>query len=176
MPGTEERASVRAETLLVEQRRGEVVPGLERTTVDTRDLVVRKHVVLVLAHEPLHTEEVQVPLVGVARQGTDLKTGSRSPAAVALAVGGSARAADTGDGDGAARLALGELTLDLVDVGRNGSVAGGASRVCVVVGAMLESNGELEKRQQAEDHGHHAGGLAEVGHGEEGKWVLFVFG
>lgn len=98
MPGTEESLRVRAETSLVHERRGEIVPGLERTTVDTRNLVVRKPVVLVLGHEPLHTQEVQVPLVGVARQSTELETGRSSVAAIALAVGCSTGAAHTSDG------------------------------------------------------------------------------
>jgi hypothetical protein len=175
VPGAEERTSVRAETLLVQERCGEVVPGLERATVNTRDLVVRERVALILGHEPLHAEEVQVPLVGVARQGTDLKTRRSSPSAVALAVGGSARAADTGDGQGASRLALGELTLDLVDMGLDDGVVG-ASRMCVVVGAMLKSYGELKNRQHGDEHSHHAGWLAEVGHGEEGRVLFWGFG
>jgi hypothetical protein len=139
--------------------------------VNTRDLVVGQPVVLALGHEPLHTQEVQVPLIGVARQRTDLKARGSSPAAIALAVGGSARAAHTSDGGEALRLTLGEFTLDLVDVGLNGSV-GGASRVCVMVGTMLESDSELENRQQGDEHCHHAGGFAEVGHLEESSGCL----
>jgi hypothetical protein len=167
VPGTEKSLRVRAETLLVQEGCGEVVPALERTTVNTRDLVVRKPVVLVLGHEPLHTEKVQVPLVGIARQRTELETGSSSPAAIALAVGRSAGAAHTSDGNEALlRLTLGEFTLDLVDVGLNGSICV-AGRVSVVVRAMLESDCELENGQEGDEHGHHAGGFAEVGHREE---------
>lgn len=65
---------MRAETSLVQQRSGEVVPRLERTAVNTRDLVVGQLVALALALEPLHAEEVQVVLVGIASQLADLQT------------------------------------------------------------------------------------------------------
>jgi hypothetical protein len=64
------------------------------------------------------------------------------------------------------RLTLGEFTLDLVHVGLDSSVCV-AGRVSVVVRAMLESDGELKNGQEGDEHGHHAGGLAEVGHVEE---------
>jgi hypothetical protein len=67
---------MRTETGLVQERCGEVVPSLERATVDTGDLVVGQLVVLVLALESLHAEEVQVPLVSVLLQLAELQTGS----------------------------------------------------------------------------------------------------
>lgn len=38
----------------------------------------------------------------------------------------------------------------------------------VVVRAVLEGDGELEEGEEGDQHGHHALGLAEVGH-DEGK-------
>lgn len=164
---------MRTETLLVGEWGREGVPGLEGTTVDTRDLVVGEHVVLVLGGEPLHTEQVQIPLVGVLDQLADLETGSRGAAAVALAVGGMAVAADTGNGKVAQRgLALGELALDIVHVGDNGGVVSSASGVRMVVRAVLERDSELKNGQKRKDHGHHVRGLAEVCH--LGKTVVVL--
>jgi hypothetical protein len=69
------------ETSLVEQWCREIVPCREWTTVDTGNLVVRELVILGLGLEPLHSNEVQVPLVGVLPQLTDLQTRVRLPLA-----------------------------------------------------------------------------------------------
>ena len=99
MPRAKKGLRVRAEARRVDQRGGEVVPAGERTSVDTNDLVVRKPVVLVLCHESLHTQKIQVPLVGILLQLTNLETGRRdTTCAVADAVVVGACAADTGDG------------------------------------------------------------------------------
>lgn len=42
--------------------------------MDTGNLVVAELVALALAHEPLHSQEVQIPLIGIVSQLTDLKT------------------------------------------------------------------------------------------------------
>jgi hypothetical protein len=82
-------------------------------------------------------------------------------------------AADASNGEVAQRrLALGELALDVVHVGDNGSVVGSASGMRMVVGAVLECDSELEDRQKREDHGHHVRGLAEVCH--FGKTVMLL--
>lgn len=162
-----------AETSVVDQRGWEIVPGDKGTAVDTGDLVVGEDVTLVLCYEPLHTENVQVPGLGVAGQVTDLETGGSRASAIAVSIGSIAVAADTLDGNRASGLALLEFSLNLLEVTLDkvlGRVAGESSMV--VMGAMLERNSELKKRQEGKDHGHHARRLAEVGHDE--KKVLFL--
>lgn len=159
VPGTKECHAVRAETSLVNERRREAVPADERTAVDTRYLVEGQDVTLVLCQEPLHTEQVKVPLVAVAGQVADLKTGRSSASAIALSIGSVTSAADSFDGDGVPGLAFLELSLNLLKMALN------QSRVDMrVLGAVLESNGELKDRQECEEHAHHARGLAEVCH------------
>lgn len=120
----------------------------------TGDLVVGQPIRLGLGHEPLHTQNVQVPLVGILPQGTDLKTRRR------------ALVGDTSDGEEAFTLALGELLGDDIHLGLDDIVVGEAPGVVVVVCAMVEGSGEVEERQEGEDHGHDVLGLAEAGHGE----------
>lgn len=167
VPGSEEGAAVRAETSLVDKRSGEPVPGGERTSVDTSDLVVTKSVTFVLGHEPLHTKEVQVPLVAVVPQLADLETGVRLPAiVVAVAPPLSAGAADTADGNvgtNATALALLKRLRSLVNLGLDLGVAA----VLVVVDTMLRGDSDLEESKQSNQHGHHALGLAKVGHDVE---------
>lgn len=169
VPGTEQNLRVRAETGLVDQRSREVVPGNERTAVNTNDLVVRKPVVLVLCLEPLHTQQVQVPLVGILRQLTDLKTGSRDTAvAVAGAIAAGACAADTGDGGESTRLTGNQAVSDFINLPFEDGVVGlGMTSVVLVVRSVLEGNCELEESKKGEQHGGHALGLAEVCHGED---------
>jgi hypothetical protein len=140
--------------------------------VDTSDLVVTEDIGLALAHESLHTKEVQVELIRVASQSTDFLA---SIGLSAVGVAGSppvgAGAAHTRGGNELTILALLKglvellnLSLDLVDLH---DVAVG-----VVVGAMLRRDGNLEEREERKQHGHHALGLAEVGHGAESRKFL----
>ena len=160
-----------AETSIVQQRRGEVVPGDKGTAVDTGDLVIGEDVTLVLCHEPLHTEKVQVPGLGVASQVADLETGSSRASAIAVSIRSIAVAAGTLDGNGAPGLAFLEFSFDLLEVTLDKVLGRVAGESMVVASAMLERNSELKKRQEGKDHGHHARRLAEVGHDE--KKVLF---
>lgn len=140
--------------------------------MNSSDLVVGQSVVLVLGHEPFHTEEIQVPRILVVGTGklTDLDTGGRAASAVALTIGGGAFAADTSDGGETRRLALEELSLDLVDVVLNGSVdVDGTVLVRVVVAAVLEGDRDLQDSEEGNQHGHHALGLAEDG--RHGWWL-----
>jgi len=165
VPGPKKNVTMGAETRLVDQRGGEAVPGLEWTTVNTSNLVVSKPVIPALGHEPLHTEEVQVPLIGILPQLTDLKTRERLPAIeVAVAPPLDTSAADTADGDlrtNSTTLALGKRVGNIVDLGLEHIVI---AAVAVSV-AMAEGGGELEESEEGKDHGHHVLGLAEVGHG-----------
>jgi hypothetical protein len=152
---------VRAETSLVNKRSWELVPCGERTSVDTGNLVVTKSITFVLAHEPLHTKEVQVPLIGVLRQRTELKTRVRLPAiagAVAPPLG--AVAANTTGGNVGTNVTLGKSIGDVVDVRLDLVI----TLVGMVVGAMLRCDGNLEECEESNQHGHHALGLAEVCH------------
>ena len=165
VPGTEQSLRVRAKTSLVDERSGEVVPGDERTAVNTDDLVVREPVVLVLRHKPLHAQQVQVPLVGILLQLTDLKTRSRDTAvAVAGAIAAGTCAADTGDGSVSTRLTGNQAVSNLVNLPLDDGVLGMTS--VVVVGSMPKGDCELEESKEGEQHGGHVCGLAEVGHGE----------
>ena len=158
---------MRTETGLVEKRGREVVPGDERTAVNTDDLVVREPVVLVLCHEPLHTQQVQVPLVGILLQLTDLKTGSRDTAvAVAGTIAAGACAADTSDGGVSTRLTSNQAVSDLVNLPLQDGVLGSGMTSVVVVCSVSKSSCELEESEESEQHGSHVRGLAEVGHGE----------
>jgi hypothetical protein len=174
VPGTEKGAAVRTETSLVDERSRELVPGREGTAVNTSNLVVTKSVALVLAHEPLHTEEVQVPLVRVSSQITDLKTRVRLPSivvAVSPPLGSSA--ADTADGNirtDTATLTLLKSFSNVINLCLDDVVCGSA--VSMVVAAVLRGDGDLEKGKESDQHGHHALGLAEVGHDVELKWIF----
>lgn len=163
MPGSEEGAAVGTETSLVDKRSREVVPRREWTSVNTGNLVVAQLVAFVLAHEPLHAEQIQVPLVGVLLQLTDFKTRVRLPAiAVAVSPPDSAGAADTADGKVGtnATLALRQSLGDVLNVRFDLTVAA----LVVVVGTMLRGDGDLEEGKESDQHGHHALGFAEVGH------------
>lgn len=141
MPRSEESLRVRAETSLIDKRSGEVVPCLERTAVDTGDLVVTQLVVLALAHEPLHTEQVQVPLVAVVPQLTNLQTGVGLPAvAVTVTPPIGTSATDTADGQKWANIALGELVGCDIDLGLDHIIH---AAVSVVVASMLGGNRQL---------------------------------
>ena len=165
MPRTEKNLRVRAETSLVEQRSGEVVPGDIGTAVNTDDLVVRKLVVLVLCHEPLHTQQVQVPLIRILLQLADLKTRRRDTAvAVAGTIAAGACAADTGDGGVSTRLAGNQAVGNLINLPLDDGVLRMTS--VLVVGSVLEGDCELEESEKCEQHGGHVLGLAEVCHGE----------
>jgi hypothetical protein len=72
----------------------------------------------------------------------------------------SARAADTTDGEEWADIALCKLVGSGIKLSLDKIVC---ATVLVSV-AMLCSNGQLEKGEEAEEHGDHALGLAEVGH------------
>lgn len=165
MPRSEESAAVGAESSIVHEGRREPVPGGERTSVNTSNLVVTKGVAMVLAHEPLHTNEIQVPLILILSQLTDLETGVRLPVvAVAVSPPHSLRAADTVDGNvgtNSTTLALLELGLDLGDLIVDDIVGVAAD---VVVSSVLGGNGDLEESEESDQHGHHALGLAEVRH------------
>ena len=164
VPGTEQSLRVRAKTSLVDERSGEVVPGDERTAVNTDDLVVREPVVLVLRHKPLHAQQVQVPLVGILLQLTDLKTRSRDTAvAVTGAIAVDACAADTGDGGVSTRLTGNQAISDLVNLPLEDGVLRMTS-VVLVVGPVLEGDCELKESEEGEQHGGHVLGLAEVCH------------
>lgn len=138
--------------------------------MDTSNLVVTKSVAVALALEPLHTEEVQVPLVLVLSQTADLETRVRLPVvAVAVSPPDGLRAADTVDGNvgtDSTTLTLVKLGLDLVDLGLDDGI-GIALDMGVGVGAVLGGNGDLEKGEEREEHAHHALGLAEVCHDVE---------
>jgi hypothetical protein len=140
--------------------------------VDTSDLVVTEDVVLALALESLHTDEVQVPLVRIAHQSTDFLASVGLPAVgVTGSLPVSAGAAHTRGGDELTVLTLVKGLVDLLnlrlDLGDLDDVA-----VSVVVGAMLRRDGNLEEREEREQHGHHVLGLAEVGHGGESRMFL----
>lgn len=165
VPRTEKSVRVRAETGLVQQGGGEVVPGNKRTTVDTDDLVVREPIVLVLGLEPLHAQQVQVPLVGILLQRADLQARGRDTAVVvagAVAVG--VCAANTSDGSVTIVLTSNQAVSNLVDL----ALEDGVLRMTgvVVMASVLESDCELKESKEGEQHGGHVRGLAEVGHSE----------
>jgi hypothetical protein len=60
-------------------------------------------------------------------------------------------------------LALRKGLVDLVNVGLDLAALDNVA-VGVVVGAVLRRDGDLEEREEREQHGHHALRLAEVGH------------
>ena len=123
--------------------------------MDTSNLVVTKSVAVALALEPLHTEQVQVPLVLVLSQTADLETRVRLPVvAVAVSPPDGLRAADTVDGNvgtDSTTLTLVKLGLDLFDLGLDDSI-GIALDMGVGVGAVLGGNGDLEKGEEREEH------------------------
>lgn len=160
VPGSKQRVGVWAETRLVQQRRWKVVPCLVGATVDTSDLVVRQRVVLVHSLESFHAENIQIPLVGILVQLTNLKTWVRCGARAASTV----RVAWAGNGDGPARLTLFKLAGDLVDVSLNDCVDRPGRML--VVGAVLKGNRDLEESKDGDQHGHHALRLTEIGHCE----------
>ncbi len=157
---------MRTETGLVVERRGKAVPRDKGTTVNTSNLVIGQDIALVHGLECLHTQQEQVPLVGIAGQVADLHTDSRLPAGtVASTVGGGAWGASSHDGN-ASGITLGKLFGDLVNLGVHSSIytAGVA-----VAGAILECCGELGKGEERDEHAQHARGLAEVCHDERGR-------
>jgi len=131
--------------------------------VDTSEFVVRQRVTLVLGLEPLHTKEEQVELIAVLRHNAHLQTRRSDAARIALAVGVCSGTANAGDGYGAGGLALGKLLMELVEVGLDLSFATGG--MSVVMGAMLERNGELEEGDESEERSQETRGLAKIGHG-----------
>jgi len=164
VPGSKKNVGVRAETGLVYERGGKVVPCPVGATVNSRDLVVGQGVVLVHGLEPLHAKDVQVPLIGVLVQLTDLKPWVGCPARAACTVG----AAWARDGDGAGRLTLLEFVGDVVDASLEGSI--GRASGMLLAGAVLQGDGDVEEREEGDEHGHHALRLAEIDHGEE-NWL-----
>jgi len=164
VPWSKHGGPVRTETGLVHKGGGEVVPRHERMTVDTSDSVVRQRIILVLGLEPLQTEQEQVELIAVLRHDAHLQTRRSGAARIALAVGVCSGTANTGDGYGAlGGLALGNRCIELVEVGLDLSVATGG--MSVVMGAMLERDGELEEGEEGEEGSQETRGLAEIGHG-----------
>jgi hypothetical protein len=133
--------------------------------VDTSNLVVSESVTLVLGHEPLHTEEVQVPLVAIVPQLADLKTWIRLTAVVvAVTPPLSAGAADTADGNVRTNSTL-TLCQSLGDI-VNLRLDLGVTAVLMGVN-MLRGDCDLKESEQSNQHGHHALGLAKVCHDVE---------
>lgn len=132
-----------AEACLIDQRSREVIPGLEGTSMDSSNLIIRQSIIFVLGHESLHAKEIQIPRVFVVRtsQLTDLETGGSRPANIALAIGGSPRAAHTSDGCVAGRLSLEQLSFNLLYVGFDSCInIDGTILVRVVMATMLKSH------------------------------------
>jgi hypothetical protein len=154
-----------AEAGIVKKRSGKPVVCYKRAAVDTSDLVEAQPVIPVLVLEPLHTKEIQIPLVGVVPQLADLETWVRlSAIGVAVTPPHCACAAYTTDGNMGPDVALLEFVSNLVHVSLNIRVR---APVDMVPGTMLRGNGDLEKGKESNQHGQHALGLAEVGHGVE---------
>lgn len=162
MPGSEESIAMGAEAGLVDERSWEAVVCYKRTTMDTNDLVEAQSVIPVLVLESLHTKEVQVPLVGVVPQLTDLKTRvGLSSIRIAVAPPLCTCAADTTDGNVRTNIALLELVGNLIHVSLD---LGVRATVDMMPGTMLRGDGELQNGKKSNQHGQHALGLAEVGH------------
>jgi hypothetical protein len=81
-------------------------------------------------------------------------------------------AADTANGNvgtNSATLTLLKSISNIFNLGLDHIVGGTAMSMVVV--AVLRSDGDLEKCEESDQHGHHALGLAEVGHDVELKWI-----
>lgn len=82
---------------------------------------------------------------------------------VAVTPPDSFRAADTADGQKRTDVTLRELVRSLVNLSLDHTVR---VTMNMVMGTMLRCDANLKKREETEEHGHHALGLAEIGHAE----------